>query len=145
MKPKLEIRLSWLIIAAVLWFLIFSLAGKACAGGLLDPEWLNDWDKTDRLLLAGYTLVWFIDWGQTRDIAKRPDEYEEQTAEYLIGKHPSTQTVDASLIGIYILNLFVANTLEGGWRKGYLTLFMLGHGYEANHNRSIGLRINFTF
>lgn len=140
-KPVLRLRLSWFLMGILAWFLIFGFVSECNAFHL---EFLDDWDKTDKLLLAGYTLVWFIDWGQTRDIAMRPDEYYEDQMEALIGRHPSVQTVDVCLIGSYILNVFIANTLEGWWRKAFLGFFIYHHGEAAHGNYGIGLRINFS-
>ena len=152
MKPKLEIRLSWLIIAAVLWFLIFSLAGKAFAGGLLDPEWLNDWDTVDRLLLGGYSAAWFLDWGQTRTIAT-DDRWNEGNS--FLGYTPTKSTVNVYFIGFYTLNLFVSNTLGDvpGWlgvdwgsvfRKAYLLGFMYEHARCVKKGVDLGIAINFN-
>jgi hypothetical protein len=46
----------------------------------------QDWTKTDTVLEAVYAGLTIVDWGQTRDIAKHPQQYSEMNP--LLGKHP---------------------------------------------------------
>jgi len=55
----------------------------------------DKWTTQDKVLEISWQVLHFIDWGQTRHIAKHPDEYYEcETVYYAIGSHPDTGQVD---------------------------------------------------
>lgn len=103
---------------------------------------MDDWDQYDKLLLAGYSATWFVDYGQTREIAVNDSYYEKNP---ILGRYPSQEDVNVYFVGSYLLNLFVADTLDGWWRKGYLAAWLLCHLDAALHNERAGLSINFEF
>ena len=105
-------------------------------------SFMDDWDQLDRLLLATYTTTWFIDWGQTREIAVN-DMYYETNA--FLGEHPSKDTVDIYFIGMYFMNLFIADNLGSDLRKAYLLLWTTVHYECVENNRKLGISMNFNF
>ena len=117
--------------------LLVLLSSSVCHAG-----WFDDWDTGDRLLLAGYSAAWFLDYGQTREIAVN-DDYTEGNA--WLGKHPSQDDVNAYFIGKYLFDVFIADTLDGWWRKGWLAYVFYVHADAAIGNKRIGLSVNFEF
>jgi len=64
----------------------------------------DKWSKQDLGLAAAYTAFHVTDWGQTLNIARHPDRYEEGNP--LFGKHPSvgkTNTIMAAELAVYYL------------------------------------------
>jgi hypothetical protein len=48
----------------------------------------DEWSTQDKSLEATWQILHFIDWRQTRTIAKNPDKYREMNP--ILGEHPST-------------------------------------------------------
>ena len=100
----------------------------------------DSWSTTDKSLFAAHTALTIADWGQTRDITRRPDEYHETNM--FLGQHPSKQKVDlffvASLVGTYYLFDYSKN-----YRTEILLGFTAGRLAAVKHNADIGLRVRF--
>ena len=111
------------------------------------------WTKTELAfgIAAGATTA--ADWSQTREISLHPDRWLEMN--FIMGAHPSLQTVDhyfivTSLIGLAIAHYGpnVADILPESWRKPWYDNFRLvwlggwtiNEGYWANHNYNNGIR-----
>lgn len=137
-KKSLGWTVFWLAVCTAFWLLGVWLIWPSPSHAFF----LDDWDTGDRLLLAGYSTAWFLDWGQTREIAENQDFYEKNT---WLGRHPDQETANVYFIGMYALNLFVADTLEGWWRKVYLAGFALMHYQCVRGNSRLGIALNFRF
>jgi hypothetical protein len=72
------------------------------------------WSKQDKTLQATYLTLKFIDWRQTRTIAKNPDDYYEMNP--ILGKHPSTTEVDIFFASTAILHSIVTHYLPSKYR-----------------------------
>ena len=99
----------------------------------------DKWDKTDLSLLAASTLLLAVDWQQTRTIANNPDKYYER-GNFLIGKHPSQQTVDLYCAAALLTEIVVAELLPSKWRKIWLSGWIGVEGVAVTYNYSIGIR-----
>jgi len=109
-------------------------------------SFLSDWDTVDKILLASYTATWALDWGQTRDLAE--GVYCCHEGNSLLGSDPDIKTVNVYFLGMYALNLFVADAIgdESGWfRKVYLLAFAVFHANYVEGNTRAGVEINFSF
>src|SRR3990167_6853664 len=77
-----------------------------------------DWDRVDKLLGATAVASLVVDWGQTRYIAKHPENYEERNL--ILGKHPSVGRVNVYFTGAILGTLLFANWLKPVNRKMFL-------------------------
>ncbi len=102
------------------------------------PGALNRHDK-DLLLLS--TVLLAIDWGQTRDIVARPDEFYETNP--FLGPHPPRSRVDAYFAGWILANCAVTRLLEGDLRKAWLWSINTIQLGVVQNNVNIGLKVNF--
>lgn len=95
-----------------------------------------DWQRE-----AVYQVLHVVDWGQTLDIAARPDEYRELNP--LIGTHPSRGDVNRYFAITALVHLGITRALPRRYRSAwqYVTI-----GVQAGNtwrNARIGLRLNF--
>jgi len=101
----------------------------------------DKWTKTELGLQALSTSLQIIDWGQTLDIAEKPDRYREINP--LIGEHPSRGRVNTYFAVSVLSNIFIAHLLPSLWRRVWLGSRIMISGYLVNGNYGIGLRVNF--
>jgi len=129
--------------------------GLAIAGLLFStPAIADEWSKLDISREVVWQTVHYMDWMQTRQIARHPEEYHEENP--ILGKHPSVSEVNqymvASAIGHVIVANYIPDVIRGiglpeSWASSsrmvfqYVTIGMSG-GCVAN-NFNIGLRVSF--
>jgi hypothetical protein len=115
------------------YFLIcFSLIGQAYA---------EPWDTTDKLLGIAAVTALIVDWGQTRYIAKHPEQFSESNI--LLGKHPSIGKVNTYFTGAIIGTLVAGNYLSSRNRKILFGTITAVEVIVTSHNRNIGVKISF--
>jgi hypothetical protein len=110
----------------------------------------DDWTREDSYRQAALTALLVADWGQTRYIAKHPDQCnskgcleEEGIARFWIGRHPTTGQVNNYFAASIAVNAAISYVLPPVWRHGWQYLYI---GYEANtvgRNRNIGIKMAF--
>ena len=87
-----------------------------------------------------YLLLHLIDWGQTLDIADRPDQYRELNP--ILGSHPTRGEVNrymaASAVSVLYLDEYVFKK-----NKIFRNVVMTIVGTVVVRNTTIGLRVNF--
>lgn len=120
------------IIVAALLFLFFAAS----------PVWATDsWDRTDIMLGAVALTATVVDWGQTRYIAKHPDQFRERNSS--LGEHPGTGRIDTYFAGVMVGSAVIAHILPSHYRKWFLgSLAVLEIGVTM-HNRNIGIKVSF--
>ena len=99
------------------------------------------WTKEQVLLQGVASTLKIIDWGQTLDIADKPDRYEETNP--ILGKHPSRAEVNRYFGYSVGTQLLITHLLPSEWRKFWLGGWIGVSGYYVNHNYGVGLRVNF--
>jgi hypothetical protein len=99
------------------------------------------WDTTDKVLGTAAVATIIVDWGQTRYIAKHPDQYDENNI--ILGKHPSVEKVNAYFVGYIASTLLIADWLSTPNRKLFLGVISVFEIAVTAHNRSIGLKVAF--
>ena len=101
----------------------------------------DEWSREDTYREAAYLALHTLDWAQTREIARNPDKWHEQTS--FLGSHPSTGQVDQYFVATTALQFIIAYTLPAEYRKAFQYI-SIGHdaGYVA-HNFSIGISVKF--
>jgi len=129
-KTKYQIKQNLLIL------IIFCLLFSGCA--TLKPDL---WTKNQMLLQGVATSLKIIDWGQTLDIADKPDQYYETNP--ILGEHPSKGDVNKWFMGCIGIDLLITHIMPSKYRNYWLGLNILISGYYIENNYSIGLRMNY--
>lgn len=117
-----------------------ALAALLCIGAVM-PVHASEWTKADTAWEAGYLVLHVIDWGQTRNISRRPDAYRELNP--ILGSHPSIERVNTYFALTAIAHTAISYALPADWRRGWQ---MVSIGMEAtavSNNYKIGLKIDF--
>jgi hypothetical protein len=100
-----------------------------------------DWTRQQVALELSYQVLHFVDWQQTRYIARHPDEYREINP--ILGDHPDTEWVDAYFLATGIGHFLVSHALPDRYREywQYVTVGIVGA--VVGWNYSIGIRMEF--
>lgn len=83
-----------------------------------------------------------MDWGQTRYVAKHPQQYEEIVNPFL-GKHPSVGKVNAWFIGSLAVNNGAMIALPKRYRPYYAGAVTAYEMRLVIRNNHIGVKIDF--
>jgi len=81
-----------------------------CFGCATDP-----WTKEQVLLQGVMSSLNIIDWGQTLDIADKPNEYYETNP--ILGKHPDRGEVNRYFASTMMLKVLITHLLPFEYRK----------------------------
>ena len=101
----------------------------------------DEWTTADTKREAVYLTLHTLDYAQTRNIARNPDNWHEQNA--ILGKHPSVSQVDRYFIATGALQCAVAYYLPAEYRKAFQYVTIGIEGGAVVHNFSIGIGVNF--
>lgn len=101
----------------------------------------SDWKQADTERQLAYLLLHLIDWGQTRNIARNPDEFYEFNP--LLGEHPSVKRVDSYMLVSALTHTAISYLLPPNWRHAFQHVTLSVKSGLVNHNFSIGLRIDY--
>lgn len=97
--------------------------------------------KSDVALMSTYSVLHIIDWGQTRYISHNGDRYYEMNP--ILGKHPSTDKVDAYMISTFLGMWALAYVIPEPYKKFFIGSGIVLEGGLAIHNNNIGIKIDF--
>lgn len=101
----------------------------------------DPWTRNQKIMYGASLGLKAIDYGQTLDIASKPEEYDEINP--MIGEHPSRGRVTSYFIGSTIVHTLISHVLPTKYRTTWLLSSIVVSAYLVNHNYSIGLRVNF--
>jgi hypothetical protein len=101
----------------------------------------DEWSTRDKSLEATWQVLHFIDWRQTRTIAKNPDDCREMNP--ILGEHPSTTEVDIYMITGAILHPIVTHFLPEKYRPWWLGISIGMSGACVVNNFIVGIRMDF--
>jgi len=102
----------------------------------------DPWSKEDYAREGVYMTLHTMDWGQTRDIARRLDEnYWEINP--MLGRYPTTNSIDRYFAYTTIMQPAFANALNSEPRKYFQYAGIILEGALVLHNDQIGLTIHF--
>jgi len=101
----------------------------------------DEWTKVDIGAEVAYQVLHFVDWRQTRYIAKHPDEYYE--ANPILGKHPSTGEVDAYFIGTALVHPLITHLLPQKCRKYWQIVTISVQTTCVVNNVSVGIKMSW--
>jgi len=137
MKPR---RVLWIDVATAV-----VAAGLLCMLLLPQARAAEPWDTTDKVLGTTAVALQIVDWGQTRYIAKHPEQYRESgpVTKRVIGEHPSVGQVDAYFVVYIATTLLIADRLSPPIRKVFLGVTSVIQISVTAHNRSIGVKMSF--
>jgi hypothetical protein len=96
--------------------------------------------KQDMYLEGAYMALHVADWGQTRDIAMRPQYWEVNP---IIGRQPTVKQVDEYMITSAILHAGVVKSLPKKYRTHAQMITIGIKAGFVRHNARIGLKVNF--
>ena len=110
------------------------------------------WSTTEIVQEVVWQGLHVVDWGQTRDIAQRPNEYYEKNT--WLREHPSVDEVNQYMIITALLHLGISWALPNNLefkvfdysfnpRTIWQCITIVGTGSTVSHNHNIGLKINF--
>lgn len=99
-----------------------------------------EWTERERLLLGATIGVMAVDWGQTRMIAKKP---EQEFFEYnpLLGKNPTVGEIDTYFAVAMLATWGTAHLLPNKYRSTFLGAMLLLETTIVIRNHEIGLRM----
>ena len=117
--------------------LIMAIAGILL---LFNPD-ADPMTKEQKVMQGTYLGFHIIDWRQTRYAAEHPDEYGETNI--LMGRHPSTEEVDAYMAASALLHTGITKSLPTKYRKAW-QMFTIGFEIGVVHqNAQIGVKVDF--
>jgi len=103
----------------------------------------NAWSKKDTYWQTAYLVTHIADWGQTLDIASQCNGGNYYETNVVMGKCPSSQTVNTYFLATALLHYSIAHSLPPKYRR----MFQVGTiGMELSYissNASIGLNVKF--
>lgn len=101
----------------------------------------DDWRTDDTQREIAYMVLHAMDWAQTRNIARNPDKWYENNI--ILGKHPSTDRVDAYFALTGVLHYAVSEALPVEYRSAWQYVSI---GFEAGvvgRNLELGIGVRF--
>lgn len=98
------------------------------------------WTKTDAAMEGLYVVTHAVDYKQTRQAAKTPDDYKESN--FFLGSHPSVKRIDTHFLLTGAAHVLVSHYLKKEkrlWQQVTMgwELIMVGNNY------SVGLEVKF--
>ena len=108
----------------------------------------DDWSKTDIVLQSAYTAVTIIDWGQTLNISKNTNKFEEQN--FMLGQHPSKSKVNiyfpVMITANFIVSALIPNKCEifsVKCRNVWQSIYLFDETQAVVRNFKIGIKVEF--
>ena len=101
----------------------------------------DPWDNYDKAFAATALLALGADWGQTRYVAKHPEQFYEKNR--ILGEHPSTAKVDRYFVGLAVVGGVIAHYLPSDYRKVFLVTVTIVEIRAVRGNMGIG--VGFAF
>jgi hypothetical protein len=123
----------------ILASLIFST--NISAESLQEPSCNRTWDTKDTIIEITWQAINVIDYFQTMEIARNPQEWEEYNP--ILGKHPTTDEVTIYFITYALVHAGVSYILPDKYRVWFQGITF---GYTIScvtNNMSAGIRINW--
>lgn len=101
----------------------------------------DKWSAQDKILEGTYQVLHFMDWRQTRYIAKNPDDYYEMNP--ILGRHPSTTEVDVYFVSTALLHPIITHYLPKKYRPWWQGITITMSGACVINNFAVGIRMDF--
>lgn len=104
-------------------------------------EWFTPLTEKDIAAQAVYTGLTLLDWHQTLQIAKHPDEYSETN--FIIGEHPSEGRVNILMPAGIVLHALVTYALPRKYRPLWQYVWIGEEAACVYQNWRTGLTVRF--
>lgn len=101
----------------------------------------DPWSDADKTREAIYLTLHVVDWGQSLDIAKRPDAYNEDSP--FLGAQPSVRRVNTHFAVTAALHVAAVHVMPSNWRPVFQYFWIATEAGVVCNNYRIGLRMNF--
>lgn len=102
----------------------------------------NDWTRGDTIRQGAVITLSVIDWGQTHEIARRPDHFE---ANPILGPDPSPGEINRYFIASIALHTAAVVILPHRIRKWVQIVSIYNEGSVVLHNYNAGIRLRLHF
>jgi hypothetical protein len=110
----------------------------------ITPAWAwQDWSKSDQQMFVASSIAITADWMTTRWAADNNWPNGTWEKNYVMGRHPSVDTVDTYFVVMLISNYIIADALPERYRSFYFTFRTVTHGSAALGNVELGWRMRF--
>ena len=106
----------------------------------INTQAADKWTKQDFTIQGVYYLLKWIDWRQTRYIAKNPRYWHEVNP--ILGKHPSVSTVDKYFLITTVLHTAITHYLPKKYRIWWQGITIAGSGAFVGWNFSVGIKMD---
>jgi hypothetical protein len=100
-----------------------------------------NWTTHDTYREAAALSLLAVDYGQTRTIAKNPDQWYEQNP--ILGEHPSVAEVNRYFALAAIGHVAASATLPPKWRKVWQYVTIGVEAAAVGHNISLGIGVSW--
>lgn len=102
----------------------------------------DEWTRFDTGMQLIYSGLHIADWNQTLQIVKS-DKHKE--ANKILGEYPSKDQINLYFSATFLAHYYIARKLKKPYRTYWQTIWIYREYDAVNHNRKIGLNINFNF
>lgn len=106
------------------------------------PAYADEWRTADTWREVTYLTLHVIDWAQTRNISRNPEEWSEQWNKVL-GEHPSTARVDRYFAFTAIAHIGIVRALPKEWRAPFQYVTISVEVVSDVHNYTFGIGARF--
>ena len=98
------------------------------------------WDKADSYREVGWQVIHVVDWGQTLEIARNPNDYHELNP--IMGRHPSVGNVNVymglSSVAHVAISVLIPKEYKETWQ--WITIGLSGACVISNFNIRLGVK-----
>lgn len=122
------------------------LAHKLAIAALLSLATCNHCARADELSTADkqrqyiYTALHLIDWRQTMDIPRHPEQYETNV---VLGKHPSNSRIHLYFASTLAAHYLIVEALPAEYRAAFQNVTIGVEAGMTQSNFSLGLSASF--
>lgn len=102
-------------------------------------QWFAPWSRGDVTRETVFLATEYIDWRQTRYIAKHPERYTEINP--ILGEHPSAGEVDRLFVATTLAHLAIVSTIPPKWRPAFQWFTVGFQTSSIGRNWQIGVRL----
>ncbi len=100
----------------------------------------DKWTEQDLIIEGTYYILKWIDWRQTRFIAKNPRHWHEVNP--ILGRHPSVSMVDKYFLITTVLHTAITHYLPKKYRIWWQGITIAGSGAFVGWNFSVGIKMD---
>ena len=123
--------------AAILLFVMLAFSSAVLGA----EEWFGSLNRNEIIAETVFVGLAVLDWNQTLQIAKHPDEYSETN--FIIGEHPSEGRVNILMPAGIVLHALVTYALPRKYRSFWQYVWIGEEAACVYQNWRTGLTVRF--